>query len=443
MRLSQRLLAGFLIVIAVFGILVGSRIDGAWLDIFVAGLVAAVLSIFLANRFARMVSRPLVELTEDARAIAAGDLSRRPSLSAPGEVGDLAAAFHRLAEQLSARLKALEEDDALLRAVTESLTEGVMAVDSRQRVVHLNERARRLLGLSDVVPFDATRLPRERVLRDCLTSAMAGQGLDEVETVINERTVSITGRPLNGGGAVLALFDVTPIRKLETVRRDFVANVSHELKTPLTVVRGFAETLHDETVTLEHRRQFAATILSNTQRMQRLVDDLLDLSRIESGGWQPNPATVDVGALASEVLHGVDRDVGEKRVSLSCELAPGAEAVFADPLALRQVIGNLVDNALRHTSEGRVVVFTEAAEDGAVVGVRDTGSGIPVEHLPRVFERFYRVDAARSRHEGGTGLGLAIVRHLVEAHGGRVSAESTVGAGTVVRTFFPSRRAIT
>ena len=412
-------------------------------DVLGAALLAAMIAVVLAALFARSVSRPILELRDDARAIAGGDLARRPSFTAPGEIGELAAAFHRLAEQLTARVQALEADDALLRAVSDSLNEGVVAVDARHDVQHVNEGARRLLAVRDAIPFPADRLPRDRILREALAAAMSGSVTQGVETQLNDRTVALTARPLAAGGAVLALFDVTPIRRLETVRRDFVANVSHELKTPLTVVSGFAETLLDSSVSPAQREQFVQTILSNTQRMQRLVDDLLDLSRIESGGWHPLPVEVDIETMASEVLAGATSQGDSKGLQLQLEIDPQASRVYADPVALRQVLTNLVDNAVRHTTAGSVTVFARPAADHAViVGVRDTGSGIPAEHLPRVFERFYRADAARSRQEGGTGLGLAIVKHMVEAHGGRVFAESTVGSGTTVGAVLPgSRRA--
>ena len=411
-------------------------------DVLSAALLAATIAVILAAFFARSVSRPILELRDDARAIAGGDLARRPSLTAPGEVGELASAFHRLSEQLTARVQALEADDALLRAVSDSLNEGVIAVDSRQQVQHVNEGARRLLGVRDAVPFSADRLPRDRILRDALTAAMSGSVTQNIETQFHDRTVALTARPLAAGGAVLALFDVTPIRRLETVRRDFVANVSHELKTPLTVVSGFAETLLDSSVSPEQREQFAQTILSNTQRMQRLVDDLLDLSRIESGGWHPRPVDVDIESMAADVLAGVAPVGDSKGLQLLLEIDPRAKRVYADPVALRQILTNLVDNAVRHTLSGSVTVFARpAAGQGVTVGVRDTGSGIAAEHLPRVFERFYRADSARSRQEGGTGLGLAIVKHMVEAHEGRVFAESTVGSGTTVGAVLPGRKA--
>jgi signal transduction histidine kinase len=287
------------------------------------------------------------------------------------------------------------------------------------------------------VPFPADQLPRDRQLREAVAAAARGEPTDATEIQLQGRTVSLTVRPLAAGGAVLALFDLTTLRKLETVRRDFVANVSHELKTPLTVVGGFAETLQDPGLPEHDRQRFAEMIVGNTRRMQRIVDDLLDLSRIESGGWVPNPTRLDVAAASADLLQAARAKAEPRHVRLIEEIAPDARSVYADPTALRQVVSNLVDNAVRHTASGEVALFTRRENGAVVVGVRDSGSGIPSEHLQRIFERFYRVDAARSRDEGGTGLGLAIVKHMVEAHGGRVWAESQVGAGTTISARFP------
>jgi signal transduction histidine kinase len=229
----------------------------------------------------------------------------------------------------------------------------------------------------------------------------------------------------------------TKLGALEAVRRDFVANVSHELRTPLTVVSGFAETLAHDDPPPEARKEFAAMILANTHRMQRIVDDLLDLSRIESGGWIPRPEQLDVTEVADEVLAGLEPRAKARGTSLRSYVARHARSVRADPTALRQVISNLLENGIRHTPNGIVTLFSERDASGVWVGVRDTGEGIPEEHLPRVFERFYRVDSSRSREEGGTGLGLAIVRHLAEAHGGRVKITSKVNEGTTVAALFP------
>jgi signal transduction histidine kinase len=408
--------------------------------VLVAGLAALVLSAGIAVLFARAVARPLDELRDVTRALANGDLSRRPALTAPGEVGDLATAVHRLAEQLGARLEALQAEEDLTRALTEALTEGVVAVDARQQVVRMNGVARQLLRLRTPVPFQADHLPRDRTLREALQDALRGEATDPVELRIDDRILSLTARPLPaGGGAVLALLDLTPIRRLEAMRRDFVANVSHELKTPLTVVGGFAETLADDDgVPDAVRRQFAGTIRDNAHRMQRIVDDLLDLSRIESGGWQPVPARVDVRAAAEEATVAARLAAGAKGVAVEIAPAPDAPAVHADPTAVRQVLSNLVENAVRHTTAGAVRVCTEAAPEGVWLRVHDTGVGIAAEHLPRIFERFYRADPGRAREQGGTGLGLAIVKHLVEAHGGEVRAESRLGSGTTIAVRFPS-----
>jgi signal transduction histidine kinase len=413
-------------------------------DVLLSGAIALAAALLTATAIARRVTSPIVELRDVARAVAGGDLSRRPKLASSDEVGELGNAVREMADQLSGRLEALEEEEGLLLAALESLHEGVVAIDARRQVVRLNESARRILGVRDAVPFSATRLPHHPVLHHALEEALSDGRPEPSETTMGTRTVAVTARALRGGGALLALLDLTALRRLEAVRRDFVANVSHELKTPLTVIGGFAETLVSDDVPLQQRAQFAEAIRSNAERMRRIVDDLLDLSRIESGGWRPLPEIVDVRATAADVIDAVRSEGRHEGISFSIDLAPEAPTVFADPTALRQILMNLVSNAARHTPPGgTITVFTRHAPDGTWLGVRDTGTGIAAEHLPRIFERFYRVDAARSREGGGTGLGLSIVRHLVEAHGGRVNAESTPGAGTSIAAFFPAERAPT
>lgn len=408
-------------------------------DVMTAAMLALFGAIAIAFLFSRSVSRPVEELRDVARALADGDLARRPTLRAPGEVGELAVALRMLAEQLTSRLRAREAFETLLLQLTESLNEGVIAVDTAQQVVRINETARRLLGARAPLPFPVEQLPREVALRDALLAAFAGETTEGAEVVISGRTLNVTARPLHEGGAVLALFDLTRVRRLEAVRRDFVANVSHELRTPLTIIGGFAETLVGEDLPVETRRVFTERIVDNAHRMQRIVDDLLDLSRIESGGWVPNPLPIPIADVARDVLAAARDAALQKGLLLATECAPDAAVVFADATALRQVLGNLVDNAVRHTVQGRVVLFSRRHERGVIVGVRDTGIGIAPEHLPRIFERFYRVDPGRSREQGGTGLGLAIVKHLVEAHGGRVRAESELGRGTEITALFPDR----
>ena len=404
-----------------------------------AGLISFLLAGILAVLFSRSVSRPIVDLSNVARSLAAGERKRHPPLAAPGEVGDLADAVHRLAEQLEARISALAAEQSVLSALVETLNEGVIAISPAHDVVRISETGRRLLSIDRPVPFAVDFLPRDATLRSAISLALSGTETEPEEIVIGETTLSLTARPLVNGGAVVALFDLTPIRRLEAVRRDFVANVSHEIRTPLTIIGGFAETLQDPEIPAARRAEFAKTIFTNTQRMQRIVDELLDLSRIETGHWRPRPESIRIADVAAEVFGRNAATAKSKSVTLDTNISPDAQTILADRTALEQILINLVENALRHTGEGgRITIQTLRETDGVSLIVTDTGSGIPPEHLPRIFERFYRADSGRSREAGGTGLGLAIVRHLVEAHGGMVRAESVVGAGTTIRIFFPS-----
>jgi signal transduction histidine kinase len=407
--------------------------------VLVAGLISFLLAGILAVLFSRSVSRPIVDLSNVARSLAAGERKRHPPLAAPGEVGDLADAVHRLAEQLEARISALAAEQSVLSALVETLNEGVIAISPAHEVVRISETGRRLLSIDRPIPFAVDFLPRDATLRNAIALALSGTATEPEELIMGDTTFSLTARPLVNGGAVVALFDLTPIRKLEAVRRDFVANVSHELRTPLTIIGGFAETLQDPEIPAARRAEFAKTIFSNTQRMQRIVDELLDLSRIETGHWRPRPESIRVADSAAEVFARSAASAKSKSVTLDTSIDPDAQTIVADRTALEQILINLVENALRHTGEGgRITIQTLAEADGVSLIVGDTGSGIPPEHLPRIFERFYRADSGRSREAGGTGLGLAIVRHLVEAHGGMVRAESVVGTGTTIRIFFPA-----
>jgi signal transduction histidine kinase len=227
------------------------------------------------------------------------------------------------------------------------------------------------------------------------------------------------------------------LQALEGLRREFIVNVSHELSSPLTIASGFAATLARHDPPPESRKQFARAILSNTHRMQRVVDDMLDLSRIETGSWVPRVEQVKVRDEIAEIFNAVGPSAQQKGIRLHSEVDDRAAVILADPTWVRQILGNLIENALRHTVRGEIVAFATATQEGTTIGVRDTGEGIAPYHLPRIFERLYRADTGRARPSGGSGLGLAIVKHMVEAHGGHVHAESTVGVGTVITAFFP------
>ncbi|MBA2708600.1 MAG: HAMP domain-containing protein [Gemmatimonadaceae bacterium] len=439
MKLALRLQLYALLLVAAFVIAVRIKLDVSWSDLAIPAVTTAMLALAFGWLIARSITEPIRELTAVTRDLAAGNLSTRPALLAVGEVRDLSTAVHRLAEQLGARMTALQAEDELLTALIESLNEGVVAVGNREQVLRINAAGRDLLRVTDAVPFPTARLPRLWQLQHAIDNALRGTTTDAAEVTLGDSTLSLTARPLEGGGAVLALFDLTRIRKLEMVRRDFVANVSHELRTPLTVIGGFAETLAEDDPAPESRRQFAATIRTHTERMQRIVDDLLDLSRLEAGRWMPEVSDIDMNVMVRETLASVEAAASDKPLALEIALEKDATRVVADRTAIRQILLNLLENAVRHTSSGSVTVFARREGAGVWVGVRDTGPGIGAEHLPRIFERFYRVDSGRARDSGGTGLGLAIVKHLVETHGGRLDAHSQVGKGTSIAAFFPDR----
>ena len=403
-----------------------------------AGLLAVVAAAVLAWPLSAAVARPLNQLSTAARRIAAGQPPEFPDSRIP-EIAEHGAALLAMATQLAVRFEALQAEQQDARTLVDSLQDGVIEADARGEIVTCNAAARRLLGYRDV-----DRLPplgelfHDKRARDLLGDAFAGREVEQQELRLEDRELLVTARTLPAGGVLLSLRDVTAIRRLEAVRRDFVANVSHELKTPLTSIAGYAETLAAEPGLEAQARKFADTILSNARRMQHLVDELLDLSRIESGGWRPQRRVVELEPVVRESWAGVTAQAAGRDLHLEVAVARAAQTVVADPDALRQILTNLLENAVRHTpTGGRITVAAEIGSAGATLSVSDTGSGIAPEHIPRIFERFYRVDAGRSRDRGGTGLGLAIVKHLVEAHGGSVEAETSLGHGTTIRMIFP------
>jgi len=403
-----------------------------------AALLALLVGTVLAFIAGRSIARPLTGITTAARAIAAGSPPRFPRSGIP-DIDALVQALRQMHRQLADRFDELRREQAESAALVESMEEGVIAADERGRIATANPAARRLLGYDqlDILP-DLPELFRVKAAREVVDAVLGGEPVQDREVELDAHSVLLNARPLPAGGAVLVMHDLTELRRLETIRRDFVANVSHELKTPLTSISGYAETLLALPPDPEMARVFLGTILGNARRMQRLVDVLLDLSRIESGRWQPTRTEVDIAAAAREAWTLVSARPESPRLEFAVEVEPGADKLCADLDAVRQVLTNLLENSLRHTAAGgRIACLARLEDSGTTIAVRDNGAGIPREHLPRIFERFYRADAARSRHEGGTGLGLAIVKHLVEAHGGRVSAESELGRGTTVSCWFP------
>jgi two-component system phosphate regulon sensor histidine kinase PhoR len=403
-----------------------------------AALLALFVGTVLALLAGRSIAQPLTEISAASRAIAAGAPPRFPRSGIP-DIDVLVRSLRQMHRQLGERFDELRREQAESAALVESMIEGVVAADGRGHIVTANPAARRLLGYGHTEPLpDLPALFRVKAAREVVDEVLQGRPVQDRQLEMDDRVFLVNARPLPNGGAVLVLHDLTEVRRLEAVRRDFVANVSHELKTPLTSISGYAETLLGDAPDADTTRRFLVTILSNARRMQRLVDDLLDLSRIEAGRWQPDRTDADVAAVARDCWAGLAGRADAHQVELVLDIGRGAETVDADLDALRQVLTNLMDNSLRYSpAGGRITLRSRRMDGGVAVSVRDDGPGITREHLPRIFERFYRADASRSREEGGTGLGLAIVKHLVEAHGGRVGAESELGRGTTVTCLFP------
>jgi two-component system phosphate regulon sensor histidine kinase PhoR len=408
-------------------------------SVLLAALLALLLGSILAYFTGRAVARPLTEITMAADVIAGGSTPRFPHSGIP-DIDRLVRALRQMHLQLTERFEALQRKQSETAAMVDSMAEGVIAANHKGRIITANEAARRMLGYESAVALpELAQLFREKSARAIVDEAIQGGTVQAQELEFEGRTLSLSARPLPEGGTVLVLYDLTEIRRLEAVRRDFVANVSHELKTPLTSISGYSETLLGDPPDAETTQRFLHVIVGNARRMQRLVDNLLDLSRIESGGWKPRLEVVDLATVIGGVIEDCSGKSVAEHISIVMDIAEDARSLVADEDAVRQVVFNLVDNALRYTPRGGTITC-RAGLEGELIAIRvtDSGSGIAREHLPRIFERFYRIDSSRSRDEGGTGLGLAIVRHLVEAHGGRVRAESVVGKGTTITAYFPT-----
>lgn len=426
--------------------------------VLLGGALATAAAVLVGLVVARMIARPLSRVQLQADRLEAAE-ALTPHATPVAEIQDVARGLSRAADELRDRQGRDMKERSELAALVEAVSEGIMQVDADGRVSRYNRSARDLLGL----PVDATGRPagsllRNTVLRGIVERAAAGEESGPTEVVLEDRRVLVSVTVQPGRGAVATFVDLTDLRRLEEVRRDFVANASHELKTPLTSIRGYTETLLGAELPPAERRQFLGTIARNAERLQRIVDDLLDLSRLEAGKWQPRSEVVRVGPVAERCWVSLADRAADQEVSFRVIHADD-DHVIADASALEQVFANLFDNALRYTPRGgRITVSTRidpapprpdtldrrpsarGGVDGArcVVEVSDTGSGIPRDALGRIFERFYRVDPARSRAEGGTGLGLSIVKHMIEAMDGAVVASSELGKGTTIRFWLPA-----
>ncbi|MFQ5457242.1 MAG: ATP-binding protein [Myxococcota bacterium] len=421
----------------------GALVAAASLLVILGGLL------FLRYRRKRAMAGDLAALRESALAYADGKAAARFAVRSEGEIADLARALEIMRAGIdAARLRTREERDRL-RETLGAMREGVLMLDEAGTVIQVNPALRSLIDLpADPLGRKIVELLRAPAFQELLDEGFSGETPALREVTLRRagtdrrflvRLVQLrrAGRP---SGAVLVFRDVTETRRLEKMRSDFIANVSHELKTPLTAIRGYAETL-SETPPGDPAQSlnFLRTILRHANRLSALVDDLLELSRIEGGEAPLNPEPVELAPCVNRVLQAVAPGARRRNVSFTAAIDDSLPAIHADPRALETILSNLVNNAAKYADEGGHVTVRARAEEGTVrIEVADSGPGIPPEHLPRLFERFYRVDASRSREQGGTGLGLAIVKHLCQALGGRAEVDSAPGRGSVFGVVLPA-----
>ena len=421
-------------------------------DIGLVALIVAVVAALIGYVVSRRISNQMRQIKDGAERLAAGDFTHKLFVPKTEEFASVAESLNQMAEELDDKLRTLTHERNEREAVLASMVEGVVAVDTEERVIAVNAAAARLL---DTDPEAAEGKAIQEIVRNPDLQHIVAQTLDghtpvEADIVMRvgaeDRNLQANGTLLRGdddgrdAGAVVVLNDVTRLKRLEAVRRDFVANVSHELKTPVTSIKGFAETLEDGALDdPAAARRFVHIIAGQADRLNSIIEDLLALSTLEQSTDSPllQLEEADLCDVVSVALEVCGPKAEAKDITLRQECAGNVSTRVSPPL-LEQAVVNLVDNAVKYSSEGGEVVISVAeGEDEIVVSVSDQGQGVSREHLPRLFERFYRVDKARSRDMGGTGLGLAIVKHIAQIHGGRVSVDSVVGRGSTFRVHLP------
>lgn len=418
--------------------------------IIVGGLIALAIAVIVGAFINRWFVTPVRNMQTAIAQMTDGDANRTVPITGQDEIAELGQTLKRMASTLQQKIQDLAGEREKVTTVLESMVEGVIALDHRRRILLLNSAARSILDLrqENVAGRSLLEVIRNRELADLVEACQVSD-----DKTPSRREVEV-GPPFNRvlethaiplaiatekAGILLVFHDITDLRRLEQIRTEFVANVSHELRTPLTAIKGYLETLLDEAPNepATHRR-FLEVVNIHAERLGRLVDDLLSLSDIETGKVVLKLSSVGLSELIHEISAIFEKDAAKKGVSFLNQVPPSL-SVHADRDRLSQILVNLIDNAVKYTPQGGQILFTTASLPGNMVEVhvKDTGIGVPSTDLPRLTERFYRVDKARSRELGGTGLGLAIVKHLVHLHNGTLHIDSELDKGTTVRIAIP------
>jgi two-component system phosphate regulon sensor histidine kinase PhoR len=409
-------------------------------EILWSGLIALAVALTMAVWVASRVTTRLERVIAFARRIAAGELSARLDYDPDDPFSSIETALNQAAQRLAESIAEIESRRQELAGLLDSLQEAVVAITPEGLVRWSNAAMGRIAGTQIFVGRALVHSLRDPELLACVKAALElrEERTGRASTLASGRIFEIHAVPMSTGGALAVLHDMTRIDAAEKSRREFVANVSHELRTPLTSIQGYVETLIEEPqVPREKSREFLDIILKNATRMSRLTEDLIALASVESPDYKLTLQPMRASALVQDSIKSLGGMVVDSGVALESAGAPDA-LVLADPDPMSQVFGNLVENALRYGKTGkRILVGARLLESEVEFTVQDFGPGIASEHLSRIFERFYRVDKARSRESGGTGLGLAIVKHIILAHGGRIWAESELGQGATFHFTLP------
>jgi len=396
-------------------------------------LTAFLFAVIVAAAASQYVTRRLRRIVAFAESVAGGDLTARIASPSGDEIGQVAAALDKTARRLEESFARVQTGQRELETLLNSMQDAVIAVGADGRVQWANRGMDRLLPSPHRLNAPVIDSVRDPDFLSAILGATQKHAVTSARsiTIVPGRTFDVTAAPMPGGGAVAVLRDLTETERMEKTRRDFIANVSHELRTPLTSIQGYTETILDGAPENNHVREFLEIIRKNATRMSRLTEDLLTLARVESGEQRFDTQRVGPEELLGDALESFREMARSHGVDLVKESTAASADVDADREAIHQVFSNLIENALKYAATGKRVVLGAREASGAVeFYVRDFGPGISSEHLPRLFERFYRVDKARSRESGGTGLGLAIAKHIVLAHGGAIRAESELNHGS-------------
>ena len=410
-------------------------------------LFVVVMAYVLSREF---IAKPVEEGIAMIRAMASGDLTFKMDLSNRFEIGELSRALNSLSDEIKRRLEDVVTSRSRLEAVFLSMSEGVIVIDDASEILLMNQTLKDLLHVTaDPIgkkPLEVIRNIEVQEITDTVLKMDEGVISKEFHLLLPEEKILImhatpVKRQWRNEGAVLVFHDITELRRLERIRQEFAANVSHELRTPVSTIKGYAETLLDGALDdKENAKDFLKIIHTDADRLAKLINDILDLSKIESGKTRMDLREVDISDILNDVVAGSVRLAKEKNIKIIKDIPLKLSKVVVDPGAMTQVFFNLLENAIKYNKEnGQVLISVREHVDSFEINMKDTGIGIPQEDIARVFERFYRVDKARSREMGGTGLGLSIVKHIISAHQGEISVVSRLEQGSTFTIILPKK----